>query len=471
MPVKNEKDLNDQLRGFWLKAMSAIELRNLGYAIELLQNLLRQEPEFLTARQVLRRAEVARTKGKKKGFFSISTAPLAIMKAQRELKKDPRKALELIEEVLETNPYNPQANLLLKEAAIAGNYPEIAIFALETLLEKEPKDVNILHQLGQLYHQYEQSDRAVEVYNRIAEIDPLDLKAVKLGKDASARASMQKGGWTEADSYRDLIKDKVVALSLEQHNRMPLCGDLLEQRISELFKEHEAEPENIDLAKRLGALHDQKDDLEGAIAWYRYAVSLTNKSDRGLVKKISDLQIRQLDRQIRENECDLAQTAPEHPDFAARSEQLAQARRQRVEILIEDARKRIDRNPTDLRLRFELGEHLTNAGQYREALFELQRARQNPNARLKAVNLLGHCYRELGMLDLAASELEGGASEQLAMDQTKKEILYNLGLVYERMGNHAQSIAVMKQIYENDCRYRDVAQRVEAFYRATLENK
>ena len=54
MPVKNEKDLNDQLRGFWLKAMSAIELQNLGYAIELLQNLLRQEPEFLTARQVLR---------------------------------------------------------------------------------------------------------------------------------------------------------------------------------------------------------------------------------------------------------------------------------------------------------------------------------------------------------------------------------------------------------------------------------
>ena len=191
MPVKNEKDLNDQLRGFWLKAMSAIELQNLGYAIELLQNLLRQEPEFLTARQVLRRAEVARTKSKKKGFFSISTAPLAIMKAQRELKKDPRKALELIEEVLETNPYNPQANLLLKEAAIAGNYPEIAIFALETLLEKEPKDVNILHQLGQLYHQYEQSDRAVEVYNRIAEIDPLDLKAVKLVKDATARASMQ----------------------------------------------------------------------------------------------------------------------------------------------------------------------------------------------------------------------------------------------------------------------------------------
>ena len=33
MAVKNEKDLNDQLRGYWLKAVAAIELRNFGYAI------------------------------------------------------------------------------------------------------------------------------------------------------------------------------------------------------------------------------------------------------------------------------------------------------------------------------------------------------------------------------------------------------------------------------------------------------
>ena len=91
MAVKNEKDLSDQLRGYWLKAVAAIELRNFGYAIELLQNLLKQEPEFLTGRQMLRRAAVTRAKSEKKGFFNISTAPLAVMKAQRELKKDPRK--------------------------------------------------------------------------------------------------------------------------------------------------------------------------------------------------------------------------------------------------------------------------------------------------------------------------------------------------------------------------------------------
>jgi hypothetical protein len=105
MAVKIEKDLSHELRGYWLKAVAAIELRNFGYAIDLLQNLLKHEPEFLIGRQMLRRAEVTRARTEKKGFFHLLIAPLAVMKAA-ELKKNPRKAIELIEKVLETAPYN-----------------------------------------------------------------------------------------------------------------------------------------------------------------------------------------------------------------------------------------------------------------------------------------------------------------------------------------------------------------------------
>ena len=132
--------------------------------------------------------------------------------------------------------------------------------------------------------------------------------------------------------------------------------------------------------------------------------------------------------------------------------------------LLADARKRIERNPTDLQVRFELGELFINAGRFREALPELQRARQNPNARLKAMNLLGRSYSELGMLDLAAKQLEEAAKEILSMDAMKKEIVYNLGLVYERMGEREKSLNCMKQIYEADYGYKDVAMRVESSY-------
>ncbi|MBA3608639.1 MAG: tetratricopeptide repeat protein [Chthoniobacterales bacterium] len=469
MAVKNERDLSGQQRGYWLKAVAAIELRNFGYAIELLQNLLKQVPEFLTGRQMLRRAEVTRAKTEKKGFFNISTAPLAVMKAQRELKKDPVKTIEQVEKILEMGPYNLQANMLLKDAAVAARFPEVAVFALETLLENDPRDLKVLHELGRLYHQYDQSDKAVEIYNRITEINPVDLEASKLGKDAAAHASMKQGGWNEAESYRDLIKDKEVAVSLEQQSRIQLTGESLEQQINETYARHEAEPQNIDLAKRLGVLHDQKEDLDGAIAWYQYAVDLTNRSDPGLVRKVTDLKMKKLQRQIREDEQYLAQHGSGAELFAEKTAELEAAKRQCAEILIDDARKRLDRNPTDLQLRYELGEHLTNAGQFRDALPELQRARQNPNARLKAMNLLGRCYRELGMLDLAAKQLHDAAREMTVMDVVKKEIVYNLGLVYEQMGDLGKYIEAMKQIYETDYGYRDVAARVESSYSKSAE--
>ena len=85
MAAKTEKELSEAQRAHWLKAVAAIELRNFGYAISLLQGILKQEPEFLTGRQLLRRAEVTKYNAVKKSFFNMSTSQIAVMKAQREL--------------------------------------------------------------------------------------------------------------------------------------------------------------------------------------------------------------------------------------------------------------------------------------------------------------------------------------------------------------------------------------------------
>jgi tetratricopeptide (TPR) repeat protein len=452
MPVKTEKELSERQSALWLKALAAMELRNFGYAISLLQEILKQEPEFLTGRQLLRRAEVAKQKAAKKSFFHISTRPIAVMKAQREVKKAPQRAVERIEKVLEEEPYNRQANLLLKEAAVAAGWPEIGVFALRTLLEENPRDVKLLHELGHLYHAIGQSEQEVEVYNRINEIDPLDATALRLGKDASARASMSAGGWTQAESYRELIKDKDVAISLEQ-------------QIVEMKSKQQAQPNSVDLAQRLAGLYEQKDDIESAIRWYQTAVDLTGANDAGLIRKVSDLKMRAAEREIAAHEEFLAAHKEKDTVHAQRTEELLAAKKKRAEILIDEVGRRVARNPTDLHLRFELGAHLVNAQRFREAVPELQRARQNPNARLKAMNLLGVCYHELGMLDLAMKQFEDAAKEILTMDAMKKEIVYNLGIVYEKMGEKEKSLNCMKQIYEADYGYKDVAERVESSYR------
>jgi len=56
----------------------------------------------------------------------------------------------------------------------------------------------------------------------------------------------------------------------------------------------------------------------------------------------------------------------------------------------------------------------------------------------------------------------------LSMDAIKKEIVYNLGLAYERMGDKEKSLNCMKQIYEADYGYKDVATRVESSYKQNV---
>src|SRR5260370_7943100 len=176
MAIKTEKELSETQRSHWLKAVAAIELRNFGYAISLLQGILKQEPQFLTARQLLRRTEVTKSKSAKKRFFNISTAPIGVMKAQREIKKDPKRAVEMLEEILEKEPYNRQANLVLKEAAVAAGWPEIGFFALRTLLEKDPRDVKGLHELGRLLHELSASDLSALLSNHITHSTPTNTQ-------------------------------------------------------------------------------------------------------------------------------------------------------------------------------------------------------------------------------------------------------------------------------------------------------
>ena len=77
---------------------------------------------------------------------------------------------------------------------------------------------------------------------------------------------------------------------------------------------------------------------------------------------------------------------------------------------------------------------------------------------------LGQCYVSRNMNDLAARTFSDAISELMAMDAVKKDLLYNLGVVYESMDKKSEALDCFKQIYEVDYGYRDVATKVESSY-------
>src|SRR5205814_9209098 len=135
--------------------------------------------------------------------------------------------------------------------------------------------------------------------------------------------------------------------------RMKLTEESLGRQIAEVYALHEAEPQNIDIARRLGALSEQKDDLDAAIAWYRYAADLRQGSDPGLIGKISDLSVKVTEREIAALVESVANNAGDTMVLAEKNSALAAAKKRRAEMLIEEARKRVERNLTDVQFSFQ----------------------------------------------------------------------------------------------------------------------
>jgi len=458
-----EKELSDNSRSNWLKATSAVEIRNFGYAVTLLQAVLKESPEFLEGRKLLRKSQINLTKGKKNFFGGLSTIAI---KGPQILKKDPLAAMELAEKTLEGDPYNSHANHLLKDAAMALGHFETAVFALQTLLDSDPKDTKVLSELGDLYLGHADADKALHVFNKILEINPQDMSANKRAKDAAAANTMKAGGWDTAKDYRDLIKNKDEAVAMEQKNRVVKDDASIASLLVELHAEAELHPESIDTARQIAGLYEQREDFENAMAWFNYASELSKGSDSWLLRKVADMQQKQLEQAIAAREEWLALAGDAHEESPRVREELEGLLRQKNESLLEEARKRVERNPTDLLFRFELGEQLMAIEQFSEAIQELQKARNNPNVRLRAMSLLGRCYVGKGMLDLAVKQFSDAASEILAMDATKKDLLYQLGRLHEQMGNKDKALDCYKQVYEVDYGYEDVAHRVESSYTA-----
>ena len=472
MATLTEKELSQNGRSLWLKATTAVETRNFGYAISLLQAVLKESPDFLIGRQWLRRSELAATKVNKGFLRGISGASLQAMKAQSLVKKDPHAAILLAEEILEKDPYNMAANALLRDAASAAGMAETAVFAIETMRDAAPKDTKILHELARHYSANGRLDEAIKTYNQISSINPADMDAIKGGKDAAARSTMKTGGWETAKDYRDVLKSKDEAISLEQQSRVVKSEDMVNQQLAEQYALYEQNPEDLNVVRKIASLNEQKEDLAEALVYYRWAVELTKGGDPNLVRKVNDLTLKDLDQQIASRERWIseqtsgAETIDEETQatITAYEAEIEDFKRQKAEMLIEVARKRVERNPTDLNFRYELGEQLVRIGQYSEAIVELQKARVSPNLGVKAMNLLGRCFEAKGIFNLAIKQYEDARAKLPNMDATKKEITYSLGLVYQKMNDKEKYLACMTEIYEVDSSYSDVAARVEGSY-------
>jgi tetratricopeptide (TPR) repeat protein len=95
---------------------------------------------------------------------------------------------------------------------------------------------------------------------------------------------------------------------------------------------------------------------------------------------------------------------------------------------------------------------------------EFQKAQNNPHRRVASMNYLAQCFAQKKMYDLAARRLQEAIKEKPVFDDEKKELVYNLAGVLEKLGKKEEGFEQLKLIYEVDTGYKDVAERVEKYY-------
>jgi|TARA_B110000914_G_scaffold6159_1_gene5237 tetratricopeptide (TPR) repeat protein len=452
-----EAELPAALKDHWKSAKASVKRNNQGYAIKFLQAILKEEPGFLNARKLLRQSEIMETGASpgssKKGLFGGGGGG-----GGRQAKKDPAGALVVLEKELEKDPFNSGMNETLHEITLRMNLLDTAAFALETARKGNPENTKIAHKLAQFYVARDMYSEASVVYRDIVKNDAGDGDAVKGEKDCSAKASMQQNRMSEDSSFKDMVKSDEAA-ELEKASRTALTKDQLEERAGELGAQYEADPNNLAVVKQLALTYEQLEDWTTSHQFYSWAHELS-AGDVALRNKANEIKDRAAEQYIK----DVGTAAAADPDNAELQEQLKEIQSARVAERLVECKQRVEQNPTDPKMRYDLGQAFYDAGDYSEAIPHLQQATRNPHIRTKVLLLLGRTFDAKGMTDLSIKQLKDANDELTQMDTTKKEILYELGVIYTKAEKKEEALKCFKQIYEIDYGYRDIAARVEGSY-------
>ena len=461
MPEKSLNEIPRDLREMFQKGNAALQRQNYDYAITFYEQALRREPAFFDCRQALRATQFKKAGGKttflKKMLGGAANSPL-IAKAQMVMNKNPAEAITLAEQILNSDPANSTAHKIMAEAALLADLPKTACLSLEILLKNAPRDYDLNMKYGAALAHDKQLVKAEQVYSDLLTDHPNNAEVAQALKNLSARSTMQVGGYDGlaegGGSYRDILKNKDEAVKLEQESRQVKSDDVSANLIREYEGRLVNEPDNLKLMRNLAELYVQRKDFDKGLEYYGRIQASESGNDAALERAVADTHLKRFDLQI-------SQLDSDDPDQAARRAAL-EVERQTFQI--SECKARAEKYPTDLSIRFELGELYFKAGKVSEAIQEFQKAQNYPAKRVQTMGYLGKCFASRGMNDMAARKIQDALKEKPAFDEEKKELIYQLGCIFEKMEKKEEAIEQFKIIYENDIGYKDVAAKVDAYY-------
>ena len=461
MPDVTVSSLDARLQKQVENAQIALQRGNLDYVLDVAPQVLKAAPGCLPVRKLLRTAQLktqaSKSKFGAKMFGSVTQAGFLFGSG-----KEPAKMMENAEKLLASDPSSLPALKLMAEAAASLGFPETSVWAWECAHESQPNDIEIMLKLGEGYLTIKKPKEALRVADLILKVNSNDGNALSLMRRASVVETTNKGNWEDQKgSFRDKLKDEASVISMEQASKVVTSEEMTLRLIEESKGRHAQQPDNLDHIRAVMEGYRKLNNLTEAIVWIRKARALPNgKADVTLEKLENDMQIAQLEAEVKELEASLATT----PADSALQAQLEKAKVGLAATRLADAKSYVERYPNDFEGRFTLANLYVGLKDYGNASANYQQALKSPKVRVPSLIGMGKALKARKMFDLAVAQLQNAKTETTNMDDTKKDAIYELADCYEKMGKKEEAMAEYKILYGEDMGYRDVSAKIEAFY-------
>ncbi len=446
----------DKAQRFYVHGLEAARKGNFEYAIQLLREACSACPDSLIYRRALRATQRQRYGNKPPGRLKAVATLGARARLRTHLARgDLAKALEACEDILTSNPWD--VGVLVQQAEILDRmgHLDAAVWTAEIAVQTDPDDVAANRLLAVLYEKRGEYSRAIACWQRVQKACPEDKEAGARIKDLAAAETIERGKYEEADQAHEAITQLA-----QSHPHADATRTRPEQRLEELKQRVEADPADLAAHIELSRLLRARRRWDEASKLMQRALHATGGHPDAQTE-LAEIELDRLRYDVEAARSALERT----PDDPALRERLKVAERRLNEYELREYRRRVERQPTDARLRCEFGIRLARAGLYDQAISELQRARNDPRQRFRALMWLGHCFFAKRIYRLAerhyreALELLKAAANPHT-DQLK-EVHYLLGRTYEELGELQQAQTHYEETAAMDYGYRDVARRLE----------
>lgn len=432
------------------KADEAVKKRNYALATDIYSKLLAMQPDSGEARAGLRRSLFKKAEAKKPskvvamvfGGVHLLSGSLCRMLGKHGA------AAKSYERYLALDPRNENVNVKLGDSLERAGHKRSALAVYHAVAEADPHAFVAAKRAGALLQATGRHDEALQMYEQVLHLDPRDQDALKARKNLAAEGALKKTGLEGAKHTRDILKDTDAQRQIERDARLQLSADEIASELDGLEAKLAERPDDLKLLRRIADLRRMGDDPQGALDCLERALQL-EPNDSDLADKVGDLRLMLQERRV-------AAARKGGDDHAAGLASKAMA-----ELKAGEYRRRVERNPTDLGLRYHLGSALIELEKLDEGIAELQQAVKDPRAKVEAWLLLGRAFRKKGLDDLAQGQLQKALDVTGASGKLGKEILYEMGSLAQTAGRRDQALTHFSRILEQDIGFRDTAKRVE----------